>query len=76
MADSRQTDAQRSACDSIAIKSFFRNRRIPLADSRVSLNISLGLDNLIDWNVVAPRVGAIYQATNDGRTVVKIHYGR
>jgi len=32
--------------------------------------------NLIDWNVVAPRVGVIQVLTGDGRTVLKATYGR
>jgi hypothetical protein len=33
-------------------------------------------DNLIDWNVLAPRVGVIHDLTGDGRTVLKATYGR
>ena len=34
------------------------------------------VSNLIDWNHFAPRAGAIFQAGADGRTILKLHYGR
>ena len=33
------------------------------------------VDNLIDWNVAAPRIGASYGLTADGRTLLKSTYG-
>ena len=36
----------------------------------------LRVDNLITWNGVAPRVGAIFQPTRDGRTLLKVQYGQ
>ncbi len=33
------------------------------------------IGNLIDWNVVAPRIGTSYDLTGDGRTIVKSSYG-
>ena len=32
--------------------------------------------NLIDWNVVAPRVGVSQDLSGDGRTLLKATYGR
>jgi hypothetical protein len=34
------------------------------------------VDNLIDWNVVAPRVGVNHDLAGDGRTVVKASYAK
>jgi hypothetical protein len=34
------------------------------------------VDNLIDWNVIAPRVGVSHDLTGSGRTVLKLTYGR
>lgn len=34
------------------------------------------VNNLSDWNVVAPRVGVIQGLTGDGRTILKLTYGR
>ena len=31
--------------------------------------------NVIDWNLLAPRVGATYDLTGDGGTIVKLSYG-
>jgi len=35
-----------------------------------------GIDDLITWNTVSPRIGFVYQITPDGKTVFKAHYGR
>ena len=35
----------------------------------------LAIDNVIDWNVVAPRVGATFDLTGDARTVAKFNFG-
>jgi hypothetical protein len=34
------------------------------------------VDNVIDWNLVAPRLGATYDLRGNGRTIVKINYGQ
>jgi hypothetical protein len=34
------------------------------------------IDNLIDWNVLTPRLGAALDLAGDGRTIVKLSYGR
>jgi hypothetical protein len=34
------------------------------------------VDNLIDWNVLAPRIGAIFDPAGDGRTLLKFNYGQ
>ena len=34
------------------------------------------VDDVFDWNVVSPRVGAAFHLTSDGHTVLKAHYGR
>jgi outer membrane receptor protein involved in Fe transport len=34
------------------------------------------VDKLFDWNTISPRVGFNYKLTNDGRTVLRGHYGR
>ena len=33
-------------------------------------------NNVADWNVVSPRLGLSYSVTSDGRTVVKLTYGK
>ena len=35
-----------------------------------------GVSNVIDWNVIAPRVGAAYKLDGNGRTLVKASYGQ
>ena len=35
-----------------------------------------GIPNLWTWTPVSPRVGLNYQLTEDGKTIVKAHYGR
>ena len=35
-----------------------------------------GIDSLYVWTPVSPRIGFNYSITEDGRTVVKAHYGR
>jgi hypothetical protein len=32
--------------------------------------------NVIDWNVIVPRVGMIHELSRDGRSLVKLSYGR
>lgn len=34
------------------------------------------IDNLITWNLVAPRIGATYDLSGSGKTVLKFNYGR
>jgi outer membrane receptor protein involved in Fe transport len=34
------------------------------------------IDNLVDWSVISPRVGFSLKLTDDGRSVLKGHYGR
>ena len=34
------------------------------------------VDNLIDWNVLAPRIGLIHDFAADGKTVAKLSYGQ
>ena len=34
------------------------------------------VENVADWNVVAPRLGLSYSLSGDGRTVVKLTYGK
>jgi hypothetical protein len=34
-----------------------------------------GADNIINWNIVTPRIGLTYDLFGDGKTAVKIHYG-
>ncbi len=34
------------------------------------------MDNVIDWNLLAPRIGAIYDLAGDGRTLLKLNYGQ
>lgn len=33
------------------------------------------VDNVIDWNVIVPRIGVIYELSRDGKSVVKFSYG-
>ena len=35
-----------------------------------------GVSNVIDWNVIAPRIGAAYKLDGNGRTLVKASYGQ
>jgi hypothetical protein len=32
--------------------------------------------NVIDWNLIVPRIGAVYDPTGRGKTLVKVNYGR
>ena len=34
------------------------------------------VDNLIDWNVLAPRIGLIHDFAGDGKTIAKLSYGQ
>ena len=34
------------------------------------------VDNLIDWNFIVPRIGAVYDPTGRGKTLVKVSYGQ
>jgi outer membrane receptor protein involved in Fe transport len=34
------------------------------------------VDNLIDWNVLAPRIGLIHDFVGDGKTTAKLSYGQ
>ena len=34
------------------------------------------VDNLIDWNVLAPRIGLIHDLAGDGKTIAKLSYGQ
>ena len=33
-------------------------------------------DNLIDWNVLAPRIGLVHDFSGDGKTIAKLSYGQ
>jgi hypothetical protein len=35
-----------------------------------------GVDNLIDWNVLAPRIALVHDFSGDGKTIVKLSYGQ
>lgn len=35
-----------------------------------------GIDGLIKWTNISPRIGFAYQLTSDGKTLLKAHYGR
>jgi hypothetical protein len=37
---------------------------------------SAAVDKLFSWNTVSPRVGFNFKLTNDGKTVLRAHYGR
>ena len=34
------------------------------------------IDNLIDWNHIVPRIGAVYDPTGRGKTLLKVSYGQ
>jgi hypothetical protein len=34
------------------------------------------VDNVIDWNVLAPRIGAIFDPAGNARTLLKFNYGQ
>lgn len=34
------------------------------------------VDNVIDWNLFAPRAGAVYDLVGDGKTLLKFNYGQ
>ena len=34
------------------------------------------VDNLIDWNVVAPRIGLVHDLSGDGKTIAKVSYSQ
>ncbi|MCK4308052.1 TonB-dependent receptor [candidate division WOR-3 bacterium] len=35
-----------------------------------------GIDNIITWKSISPRIGLAFQLTPDGKTLLKAHYGR
>jgi hypothetical protein len=47
----------------------------PLGRFNPSAQLFPAVDDLIDWNTFAPRLGLVVALSNDGRTLGKIHYG-
>lgn len=34
-----------------------------------------GVDDIINWNIITPRIGVTYDLFGDGKTALKLHYG-
>jgi outer membrane receptor protein involved in Fe transport len=46
------------------------------ASGKPTGQMSTAINNLFTWNVVSPRAGFTYKLTEDGKTLLKAHYGR
>ena len=57
------------------IRVFLPDQRHPVGRFNATEQSFAAIGNLIDWNAAAPRIGASYDLTGDGRTVVKSSYG-
>jgi hypothetical protein len=55
---------------------FFPEQTHPPGRFNQALQRFARVDNVIDWNVPAPRVGAIFSTTADGKTLLKFNYGQ
>jgi carboxypeptidase family protein/TonB-dependent receptor-like protein len=55
---------------------FFPEQAHPPGPFNAALQRFAGVENVIDWNLLAPRVGAIVSATADGKTLLKFNYGQ
>lgn len=58
---------------------FFPAQRHPASragDREWDATLFPAVDNVADWNVVSPRLGLTHTVTSDGRTVVKLTYGK
>ena len=55
---------------------FFPEQTHPPGLFNPTLQTFPAVDNVIDWNLLAPRIGAIYDLAGDGRTLLKFNYGQ
>ncbi len=54
---------------------FLPEQAHPAGQFNPALQTFPALDNLIDWNVFAPRIGLTHDLAGDGKTVAKLSYG-
>jgi hypothetical protein len=57
-------------------RAFLPEQAHPFGPVTPATRIFPAVNNLIDWNVLSPRVGVAYDVTGDGRTLAKASYGR
>jgi Carboxypeptidase regulatory-like domain/TonB dependent receptor len=55
---------------------FFPEQTHPPGRFNPTLQRFPAVDNVIDWNHLAPRIGAIYDLAGDSRTLLKFNYGQ
>jgi hypothetical protein len=54
---------------------FLPKQAPPVGRFNPTLQTFLAVDNVIDWNVVAPRIGVTHDFTDTGKTIAKLSYG-
>jgi hypothetical protein len=55
---------------------FFPEQTHPPGVFNPTLQLFPAVNNVIHWNLLAPRMGAIYDLAGDGRTLLKFNYGQ
>ena len=55
---------------------FFPEQTHPPGLFNPTLQRFAAVDDVIDWNVLAPRIGAIFDLAGNGRTLLKFNYGQ
>jgi hypothetical protein len=55
---------------------FLPDQTHPAGRFNPTLQTFQAIDNLIDWNVLAPRIGVTRDLGGDGKTIAKLSYGR
>ncbi len=58
------------------LRSFLPEQIHPPGRFNPTLQTFAAVRNLIDWNVIAPRIGAIHDLAGDGKTIAKFSYGQ